>query len=507
MSSPELLRNCDYLRVDNFPYNFTAKLAGLSRINEHVDQIDSHIHELHKLRGSLLHRSNQLRSPVYALPDEIASSIFFQSIGSEASGPALLRQAIILSSVSARWRHIVSGTPAFWRKIDLEIERGQRPVDSIASLIEHCALHTKSLDVSLVNHVTNEDAVDYLHPITRVLSSPDITQNVKILTVSGIPTHWAPLLSSFSFLNALSIKDGIKKPRVSSPMLALKAVELGGLRSLTQVHIHVNTIHSITLPPSVEILHLLTSNPDLIIPVLYQCPHLREVEYENRDSSRAISFPEPLNLRNLKKMVWVANIDVETMDSAQNLGIPAMEYLELTQFSAGSTVVPAAIITFCHRGAASLSTLILHNFSREWSVTQLRQLFRHSLPNLQKLELRRWSYQPLLEAISALGDEHDNPANAYTPVLQYLTLGDDMSTEGGFDPTPFFRALAALLKHRKAGINFPFHLTLFTYFTTENDLKKLPQSLRDELKLIVNTRQVKIIRWRRHIPWLVPPSM
>ncbi|EKM77049.1 hypothetical protein AGABI1DRAFT_108421 [Agaricus bisporus var. burnettii JB137-S8] len=443
---------CDFLQPDKTAgHTFTDKPTELAYINEQLHHLDDHISKLHELRSALLHRSNQLTSLIYIIPHEVLSWIFNQANEMKWCLPNAKKpiipphNAMVLSAVSHQWRQVAFSTSKLWEKIQCQIPHNLHSNSSF--LIQHCASYASSLDITLLGHVYELDVIDETcDAFTTVLSSSDVTRKLKSLQLQ---CHLSPqqiqLIPSFLQLESLTINGG------DHP-----SVDLGSLQ-LSRVYLFYATFESITLPPSVLILHLRDQSTRYSFTLLRDCPRLIKFSSQNSGALMPPIPPNPLVLDSLKSLVWSPAQRLVEAASSIELKIPVIEKLKLND----STGLKLASLTLlCHQISASLESLTLKCFpSRDnWSIVDLRHLFTFPIPALRKLSLIEWSHRSILGAICALtpDESEDGYKDRCLPKLEYLSISSVGKAYGlGFD---FDTRVLDLVKRRRIGEDSPFQL-------------------------------------------------
>lgn len=263
------------------------------------------------------------------------------------------------------------------------------------ALLRHYASHAKILNISISCPPQSNSANPDFHPITRALSSFDITQKVRALRLTYPPDELIQLISSFPLLKSLAITRSTARLD-----LQLQSIQL------TWVHLFCDAFKSITLPSSIQVLHLCGMPPETIMSLLRQCPNLiRSANYLSGVM---------LRLNHFGKSFWpVYEVDGPwSTSSVQNTQPPVIDSLELIGLPhlRPSTRPPVDVITFCHQLSATLVSLTLERL--EWSFADLHHLFDFSMPNLQILKLKHWT--ALFNAMTALTpntDKHSDKIN------------------------------------------------------------------------------------------------
>lgn len=509
-----ICRRCGHSQLDDIvPPIFTNPTTELTYIDEQIDQINSQIVRLKELQSTLRRRSNHLRSPIYAIPIEVVSQIFQQLCNSrqsyvgrtgwESTPLSIHCDAITLSAVSSHWRQIAFATPRLWERMRFWLHPPR--VNSGSAWLQYCASHVQFLDISVVGY--DHDAIwrwdpleQIIHPITKVLFSPDIARKVKALSLAHSPLHdWIPMLPSFPLLNSLALRDVLTPENTSS--LDLQTFPL------FRVCLEDIRFISVSLPASVQVLHLYNVRSRISMDLLRQCPNL--VECINDIGSYTIhevSFTTHLALNHLKTLAWPLTEGLSDAASIHNLQMPVLEHLKLEYTWEHTSQASGAITLLCHQLSTTLLSLTLVSFRVGWTFNILREVFKLSLHNLRILKLESWSIISLLEAIRLLTpseDEYNNHEIKYLPSLKSLTL--TASTDGitsGYHP--FSRLLLDLLERRRAGETFRFHLNFSVPeergWVDEDDI--WPPELQEELRMIVNNCQIDVERASKRIGWL-----
>ncbi|XP_006457487.1 hypothetical protein AGABI2DRAFT_123353 [Agaricus bisporus var. bisporus H97] len=453
---------CHFLDLDNAALDtFTNKSAErVARINEQLHHLDQHISNLIELRSALLHRSNQLTSPIYIVPHEVLSYIFCFANELEQS-ITQPQKAMVLSAVSRRWRHVALSTPKLWERVEY-------------------------LETTQEYFISDPDSTEgNFDTITTVLYSSNVTGKLKSLELLyGPPPQWIRLLPSFLRLEDLTIEGG----RHHHPN-----VDLGSLPFLSRVHLSSAAFKSLILPPSVLMLHLEGQSTRHSVPLLYNCPRLVEFtsqSHSHSKSPRPISLSRPLVLDSLKTLVWSPAQTFVEVAAATELKIPVIENLELVD-SRGLELDP--FITFCHQIPPSLESLTLKYFRfTTCSIASLQNLFKFPNPTLRMLSLTDWSHTSILDAICALtpGEEEDGYRNRCLPNLEYLSIS---SFGSAYMPYPFDSKVVDLVKRRRIGEDSPFHLDFsFAWDDFGTGQATWEPELMREFKEFVANRQMEV---------------
>lgn len=132
-------------------------------------------------------------------------------------------------------------------------------------------------------------------------------------------------------------------------------------------------------------------------------------------------------------------------------------------------------------------------FDSDWSIANLRYLFKFPIPTLRKLSLTNWSHASIIKAIRALTPEEGE--NGYKdrclPKLEYLSLD---STEGLMNEKPrdFDIWVLELVKRRRIGEDSHFRLDFS--FTIGNYFDQAPwrPELLHEFKEFLANRSVEL---------------
>ncbi|EKM77051.1 hypothetical protein AGABI1DRAFT_130778 [Agaricus bisporus var. burnettii JB137-S8] len=480
---------CHFLDLDNVALDtFINKSAErVAHINEQLHHLDQHISNLIELRSALLHRSNQLTSPIYIVPHEVLSYIFCFANELEQS-ITQPQKAMVLSAVSRRWRQVALSTPKLWERVECQCTWKQHRNTSL--LIQHCALYASSLDISLFNQSDPDSGEETFDTTTAVLYSSNVTGKLKSLELLyGPPPQWIRLIPSFLRLEDLTIEGG----RHHHPN-----VDLGSLPFLSRVHLSSAAFKSLILPPSVLMLHLEGQSTRHSVPLLYNCPRLVEFTSQSNSyskSPRPISLSRPLVLDSLKTLVWSPAQTFVEVASATELKIPVIENLELGD-SRGLELAP--FITFCHQISPSLESLTLKYFRfTTCSIASLQNLFKFPNPTLRMLSLTDWSHTSILDAIRALtpGEEEDGYRNRCLPNLEYLSIG---SFGSDYMPYPFDSKVVDLVKRRRIGEDSPFHFNFSFAWDDSGSQATWERGLIREFKEFVANRQMEVtVRGRK----------
>lgn len=425
--------------------------------------------------------------PIYTIPFEVIWDIFQEVCDAEPSSEGFLletkRPAMIFSSVSSHWRRIVFAMPWLWERLCFHVTR--KSSSGNAALLQHYASHANTLNVSISCSPRSNFGNPDFQPITRALFSSDITPKIKALKLVYPPDEWIPLLSSFAQLETLAIAR-------STGRLHL---QLQSLR-LTRVHLFRVTFEFITLPASVKALHLSGMAPNTIMSLLRQCPNLTE----SLSYSGSILFSASLGPDHLRKAIQVQPMDAGSpaTRTVQMMQLPPFDSLKLINLPLlhPPMLPPTNIIWFCHQLCANLVSLTLERL--EWTLADLRHLFRFPIPNLQVLKLEdRVALPNDIRALMPSEEEYNNWEIGPLPNIRSLTLRSENPTV----PDWFPRLVLDLLEKRRAGKTCRFDLD-FTVGPQEAADKIWKPELRDELRRIVYSRQVYVKRASREIEWL-----
>ncbi|XP_006458739.1 hypothetical protein AGABI2DRAFT_115762 [Agaricus bisporus var. bisporus H97] len=483
-SSNESLHQCDYLRPHSTAYG--SNLAELVHLNEQIGSLDNHIHRLTELRHTLRSRANQLQnlcSPAYALPTEVLSHIFCQMVDPgvdslEASAEVYkkcIRQSLVLSSVSARFRRVAFGTSELWKRVLLDIT--DEAVDCLVSMLQHCVTHAPYLDIII--YAGGSD-IGELSTYYSSLFLPEIVCKVKAFQLLHYDDFeiWIEKLSSFPILDTLVITQSYPEMDTGSNF------NLGALTSVTRLGLHcIHLYKPFTLPPSVQVLLTVNVPQHVLVSFLHRCPNL--VECSTILPAMAIGdeeeFAAPAVLNYIKRLSW----DIEypsCIEFIQNIHMPSLEVLELehhhyTKFE--------LVHLLCCNVSMSLTTLILTTWASNFDQDDLHRFFRLPFPRLHTLEFcRRDTETDILDIIQGLRPDYEvgrDLKNPYLPSLRSLTLGYAMGED-------LFRSLLALLQEWRIGETSYFHIKVAStdVFT---DQACAPQ-LQKELISVVGNRQI-----------------
>ncbi|KAF7785225.1 hypothetical protein Agabi119p4_1390 [Agaricus bisporus var. burnettii] len=443
---------CNFLHLNKtVTPTFTDKPTELAHIEKQLHQLNHHISNLFELRSALLHRSNQLTSPVYIVPHEVLSYILNQAHEMKWLRPPPhnrqsiipLQKAIVLSAVSRQWRQVAFGTSKLWENVECQGSR-QLYKDS-SMIIQHCATYATSLNISLYTQGHMLDAADDPDVIITALSTSDVRRKLKSLknTCCELSPQWIQLLPSFLRLESLAIYGG-NYPNIDLGSLPLSWVSLSGA-----------TFESLTLPPSVQVLNLKDHSARLSIALLYNCPRLIKFTSQPGPYSKAIIPSSPLVLDTLKKLMWSPAQSFVEAASATKLEIPVIERLELSD---SDKLQCAPFTVLCHQISASLEHLTLKSFSLYNESSEFwQQFFKFPIPKLRKLSLVDWEHNVMTPAILALtpGEDEDGYRDRSLPNLEYLCI----NSLGFYDgPYSFDSKVLELVKRRRIGEDSPFHL-------------------------------------------------
>jgi hypothetical protein len=389
-----------------------------------------------------------------------------------------LRQAFALASVSNHFHDVALGTPDLWKRITLLVPEDPTSWMSSRSLLHHCASYAPYLE--LIVNVSGPRSDFTAEMIAQVFSSPDTTRKIKALEVSPSLSTWTAILSflsSLPTLDTLVIND-----------TPVHHIDLRGL-SLSHVVIYADeALESISLPPSMEVLHLFDF-PELAF--LKQCPNLVEFVFDNVDPNKPLV--DLLTLNHLKRLSVTINSPTSPL---KNLQTPTLEFLRLEWRFA--EVGLASIIPFCRQVSTGLTTLILDIFPEIWKIADFELLFI-SLPKLRNLELYPRYFEYIFYPIYALLHQKDNSKDMHLPSLKYLVVGHHVFH---YNHPPFFPYwFLDLLTLRRVGETSYFHLDFKVHFVTPWDQIWSPR-LRDKLRSILRGRQIEITYHNKRIEWL-----
>ncbi|KAF7773211.1 hypothetical protein Agabi119p4_5378 [Agaricus bisporus var. burnettii] len=487
MSTIKFLRRCDYIPSYESARTFADRMTDPARVDEQILHLDNHIYQLNQLRSTLIHRSNQLRSPSYTVPVEVLSRIFQELVAAVLrpfSTPpyyyykaccAVLRQSFIISSVSMHFRQVALGMPELWERIGFEFVKP--PVHKYMPLFEHCATRAYPRFLSLRfryafalhKFIPSNEEIRFLE---NTLFSPHITREVHTLDLGSIPPWLSmpSIPSTFPRLEILTIDVDDVLP------LDLRALPLSRLT------LRGDRARSILLPPSVQYIDI-SGAP--YRGLLHQCPNLAEgfIGAEILREYFDDNGPPLCRLKRLTcKMPSNPNFTFSSLIGDSRMS--SLEYLKITNTFYQNQMV-SLILRLSGNAPSTLKVLFLKGLRVDPHATSL---FRLPMQNLQDLKIGADTSEDLVSAIRALtlgAKEFDNEEMKYLPRLKFLGL----ESESGIRDFP--AAIIELLKETEIGVAHDFHLALPSNLRGRGDEEWSPE-LREELNSIVNSRRIKV---------------
>jgi len=320
----------------------------------------------------------------YLFPAEISSRIFLFVASQPDEAHEKPWQALVLASVSHRWREIATSEPRLWTSIILTLDGGPPPLphpDTLGEFLRRSGQLPLSIYVRSL--LEEEITIALFRPLCDVLSG--CADRWASLDISG-PLHLVSLFHAKyegrSILNSIFITpEGIDHESRSAARFDLGEM-VPGPRFITTIGMPLPSVR-VNLD-NVDFLTMHSLHIDECVEILRRSPKLQRCNFSFiQPGSAAIRIPEErLWLPKLKSLV-LFNLGRHRSESARLFDYITAPSLETLSASAENDADMITLFSFLSRSSPTLKSLTFWGAPTEEALIRLLR----KLPTLQSLDI------------------------------------------------------------------------------------------------------------------------